>query len=150
MEIKRGPNSLAHCRETNEDDCSGDGPDNFQTIVAMRIGRALGVGIIAKLEHHPAQANLRGSEGKAHDDDRNHELAVDAPAMLRNCFGKPPLSADEHPDRGDRDRPDYYSQKASHQLSPSVAQTSVCVHCAGSQTKVRATSPVKDHHSEQY
>src|SRR2546423_12664203 len=114
MEIKRRPNSLAHYGETNEDDCGSDGPDDFQTIVAMRIGRALGVGIVAKLEYHPAQADLGGSESHAHDDDRDHELAVDAFAMLRNCFVEPPLSADEHPDRGDRDRPDYYSQKASH------------------------------------
>src|SRR2546421_11517826 len=98
MEIKRRPNSLAHYGETNEDDCGSDGPDDFQTIVAMRIGRALGAGIITKLEDYPAQANLRRGEGHADHNDRDHELAIHESTMFRNRLRKPPLSADEHPD----------------------------------------------------
>src|SRR5437868_13318320 len=84
MKIKLGPNPLAHYGETDEDNRGQDGPDNFQTIVAVRIRRALGAGSVAKLEYHPTKPDLRGGEGHADDDDRDHELAVDAPAMFRN------------------------------------------------------------------
>ena len=119
MKIKRSPNSLAHHGETDEDDGGRDGPDNFKSIVAMRIGSALGAGVVAELEDDPSQANLRGGEGHADDDDGDHELAVDERAVLGNRLREPPLSAGEHPDRENCDHPDCYSQKASHQLSPS-------------------------------
>src|SRR6266511_4023511 len=109
--MKRRPHSLTHHGEADEDDRSDHSPHDFQPIVTMRIGRALGTGAVTIFPDDPTEADLRGSERYAYHDDGDHELAVNAPAVLRDRLGKPPASADEHPHRGDRDPPDYYSQK---------------------------------------
>jgi hypothetical protein len=116
MQVQRSPYSLAHYRQADKDDRGDHSPDDFEAVVAMRIGGPLGVGISAKFPYDPAEADLRGGKRDAHDDDRDHELAVHARAVFRNGLGKPPLPADEHPHREDCDHPDCYSQKASHRI----------------------------------
>ncbi len=86
----------------------------------MRVGRALRTCAVAIFPNHPTQTNLRRSEGDADDHNRDHELAVDSRPVFRDGFRKPPSSTDEHPDRGDCNNPDGYTEKASHQLSPSL------------------------------
>src|SRR5207244_3251974 len=75
--------------------------------------------LVAIFPNDPTQPDLRRREGDADDHNRNLELAVDLRPVFRDGFRKPPSSADEHPDRGGCYDPDGYSEKASHQLSPS-------------------------------
>src|SRR6266571_7958561 len=124
MQVKRSPDSLSHDRQTDKNNRRHYRPDDFEPVVAVRVSRALLVGVVTKFEYDPTQPDLRGRECYADYDDRDHELTVDRTAVFRDRFGKPPLPADEHPDRGDRDSPNCYSQKASHQLSPSYAAKS--------------------------
>ena len=118
--MQRGPNPLSHYCQADKHDRGDYGPHNFEAIVSVRVGRALRTGAVAIFPNDPTQTDLRRREGNTDDYDRDHELAVDSRPVFRDGFRKPPSSADEHPDRGDRYNPDGYSKKASHQLSPSL------------------------------
>src|SRR5688500_8714192 len=116
--MERRPNSLAHHTETDKDDSGDNRPDDLEAIVAVRIGRARFVSRIAIFPDDPTKANLRRGEGNAAHDDRDQELAVNTRPVVGDGLREPPTLIEEHQDRGDRDHPDSYCQKTSHQLAP--------------------------------
>jgi hypothetical protein len=116
MQVKRGPNSLAHDRETDENNRGHDGPNNFQPVVAVRIRRAGSGRGIAILPHHPTKSDLSCGESNPDHNDGDLELVVNGSPVLRDGFREPPMFADKHSDRAESYQPDSKSKNASHQF----------------------------------
>src|SRR5712671_6708103 len=111
--MQRGPNTLAHHGETDKDRRRHERPHDLEPVIAVRVIGALLVRGGAIFPDDPAETNLRRRKSDAANHDRDHELAIDARSVFRNCLGKPPMLADKHTDRAQRYDPDGYSESAS-------------------------------------
>src|SRR6185503_3302058 len=90
-QVKRRPHALAHHPQADEDNRGYHRPDNFQTVVAVRIGGALLVTSVAEFPHDPPETNLRGRKRDAYHDNSDEKLPVIRRPVLSNRRRKPPF-----------------------------------------------------------
>ena len=111
VEVHARPDLGAHHHQAQKQDRRGAGPEGFELVVAVGIAGAAAV--VAELDDHPAEGELRQEEDDPDDDQGAHELRVIRQAVRVDRRRKPPGLGDEEINDDNRQYPNDGSKQHS-------------------------------------